>query len=779
MAATTSRDDIRRFRNQAIDSALNGMGFADPQGCLTYVNRAFLRMWGYESENEVLGRHVTSFGYSVEQSRAIVDEILRTGSWVGETTAKRKNGDPFVVEMLGSLVTDGRGTVLGMMGSFIDITGRKRVEGALRESEGRYRTLVESAQDLIFTCDTTGRFSYVNFAAAAKLGATPDDVIGKTVDELFPAHIAAQYRAGVSRVVSTGRDLASEDLSEVGGRTAWFSTILQPIRDRQGQVIAAQAIVRDITKLKEAEAALRESEERLHQAVRVANVGIFDHNHVTGTLFLSPEMRQIAGLSPDATVSGADYLTAGRSRPAFLDAVHPDDRERIAAAIRSAHEGGDGVYDVEFRRIHPDGTVRWVTVRSQTFFEGHGASRQPVRTVGATRDITEQKEAEEERARLHAQLVQAHKMESLGRLAGGVAHDFSNMLSVIIGYLELITRQVEPSGPISADLQQIRNAAQRSVDLTRQLLAFARRQAVTPTVINLNEVVAGSLPMLRRLIGEDVNLVWLPGSDLWVVRMDPVQIHQILANLSANARDAITGVGQVTIRTSNVTLDDVSCVTGLLPGEYVSLEVADNGRGMDHETQAHIFEPFYTTKTDGQGTGLGLATVYGVAQQNKGLVHAHSEVGRGTTVTIFLPRVMDAITAVPVQDRAEGPQSGTETVLLVEDEPMVLRLNTRSLERLGYSVLPATGPREALRIAEENAGQIDLLITDMVMPVMNGLALANHLASREPGLKVLFVSGYSESTLAHHRTLDERRHFLAKPFSLNDLAARVRTVLDA
>jgi len=311
------------------------------------------------------------------------------------------------------------------------------------------------------------------------------------------------------------------------------------------------------------------------------------------------------------------------------------------------------------------------------------------------------------------------------------------------------------------------------------LLAFARRQAVTPTVINLNEVVAGSLPMLRRLIGEDVNLVWLPGSDLWVVRMDPVQIHQILANLSANARDAITGVGQVTIRTSNVTLDDVSCVTGLLPGEYVSLEVADNGRGMDHETQAHIFEPFYTTKTDGQGTGLGLATVYGVAQQNKGLVHAHSEVGRGTTVTIFLPRVMDAITAVPIQDRAEGPQSGTETVLLVEDEPMVLRLNTRSLERLGYSVLPATGPREALRIAEENAGQIDLLITDMVMPVMNGLALANHLASREPGLKVLFVSGYSESTLAHHRTLDERCHFLAKPFSLNDLAARVRTVLDA
>jgi CheY-like chemotaxis protein len=287
--------------------------------------------------------------------------------------------------------------------------------------------------------------------------------------------------------------------------------------------------------------------------------------------------------------------------------------------------------------------------------------------------------------------------------------------------------------------------------------------------------------MLRRLIREDIDLIWKPGPDLWSVRMDPTQIHQILANLAANARDAIESVGHLTIQTQNVSFDTAYCMThtGFTPGRYVSLEVSDDGRGMDEETKAHIFEPFYTTKAEGQGTGLGLATVYGVVQQNDGLIDMQSEVGRGTTVRIFLPRVEDETARVAKQAQTEDLQSGTETVLLVEDEPMVLRLSKRSLERLGYKVLPASTPSEAIRLSNEHAGTIDLLVTDVVMPEMNGRDLADRLSSVDPNLKKLFVSGYSASALAPRGVLDDGVHFLQKPFSLTALAAKVREVLEA
>ena len=771
-------DVVLRFRHQAIESSINGIGFADQQGHLIYANASFLRMWGYDDLSDVLGRHVMSFGSSDEQTQSILTAIVEQGGWVGEAGAKKKNGEPFTVEMSASLVRDDDGNVVGIMGSFIDVTERKQVQQALRDSEERYRTLVESAQDPIFVADASGRYLYVNTAAATFIGMTPDYVIGKTVDELFPPDVAERYRAGVTSVIATGDTLAAEDVLEIDGQMRWMSTIVQPVRDRHGAITAAQAIVRDITKLKQAEGALRESEERLRQAVRVSNIGIFDHNHVTDAVYLSPEQRAILGLDENQNepALGSDLLPSKNG----WALVHPEDRERVVSEVRRAHEGGDGIYDSEYRMVRRDGTVRWVTVRSQTFFEGSGETRRPVRSVGATRDITEQKEAEEERGRLHAQLIQAQKMESIGRLAGGVAHDFNNMLGVILGHVELLMGQVDATGPIFADLQQIKNAAQRSADLTRQLLAFARRQTVAPKVLDLNDVVAGSIQMLRRMIGEDIELVWLPGRDLWPVRIDPIQVHQILANLSANARDAIAGVGRFTVRTENVAFDDVYCMThtGFLPGQYVVLDVTDDGRGMDAETQAHIFEPFYTTKAEGYGTGLGLATVYGIVQQNEGLIEAKSAVGVGTSVRILLPRFKGETAAASTQDQGDA-QAGSETVLLVEDEPMVLRLSKRSLERLGYKVLTASTPGEAIRLSAEHAGDIDLLITDVVMPEMNGRDLAEQLSSVDPRLKKLFVSGYSASALAPRGVLDDGVHFLQKPFTLNDLAVKVREVLEA
>jgi two-component system cell cycle sensor histidine kinase/response regulator CckA len=375
-------------------------------------------------------------------------------------------------------------------------------------------------------------------------------------------------------------------------------------------------------------------------------------------------------------------------------------------------------------------------------------------------------------------LSQAQKIESVGRLAGGVAHDYNNMLSVIIGNLESALARVDPADPIQAELQQAQSAAQRSADLTRQLLGFARKQAVVPKVLNLNDVVTTALNMLRRLVGEQLDVVWMPSDNLWSVKVDPGQVDQILVNLATNARDAVEGVGQITIRTENVVVDaaDSQAHPGLAAGRYVVLEVADNGRGMDREVQLHIFEPFYTTKADGAGTGLGLATVYGIVKQNNGFINVYSEPERGTTVKVFLPRVVAKDATEATIAPAEAPQKGAETILLVEDEPMVLRLTKTLLERLGYTVLSAGSPREALRIAL-NPGSVDLLISDMVMPELNGRDLAEQLVQLHPSLKCLFVSGYPAHAITPSGVLPAGMHFLQKPFTSSELAVKVREAL--
>jgi CheY-like chemotaxis protein len=372
-------------------------------------------------------------------------------------------------------------------------------------------------------------------------------------------------------------------------------------------------------------------------------------------------------------------------------------------------------------------------------------------------------------------------MESVGRLAGGVAHDFNNMLSVISGHAELGLRATGVGDAVRADLEEIRVAARRAADLTRQLLAFARRQVVAPKVLDLNSAVSALLGMLRRLIGEDIELSWAPSPDAGRVRIDPSQVDQVLTNLAANARDAIQGVGRVTVRTRQVWLDaaDLLRHEGAVAGPYAALEVSDTGRGIDPETAAHLFEPFFTTKPVGRGTGLGLATVYGIVKQNDGCVEVDSEVGRGTTVRIFLPSVEADVTGATTDMAAGLPQSGHETVLLVEDESAVLRLSKIVLERFGYKVLTAGTPSEAIQVFTTHEGLVHLLVTDVVMPEMNGRELAARLRETHPDLKALFVSGYSASALAPRGVLDEGVHFLQKPFSLEDLAASVRHALDA
>lgn len=397
-----------------------------------------------------------------------------------------------------------------------------------------------------------------------------------------------------------------------------------------------------------------------------------------------------------------------------------------------------------------------------------------------TKEIEERKKNERDKAVLESQLIQAQKMEAVGQLAGGVAHDFNNMLGVILGHAEMAMEHIDPHHPISADLNEIQKAAQRSADITRQLLAFARRQTVAPRVLDLNETIEGMLKMLRRLIGENIDLAWLPGTGLWPVKIDPSQIDQILANLFVNARAAIAGVGKMTVETGNNTFDEEYCDAhaGFVSGEYVRIVVSDNGSGMDKETLAHIFEPFFTTKGVGEGTGLGLATVYGAIKQNYGFINVYSELGIGTRFTIYLPRHVGKEVRVTTVNSAGPAKRGIETILLVEDEPTILAMTKIMLQMLGYTVLTAGTPREAIRMAGEFAKEIHLLVTDVVMPEMNGQDLASTLLPIYPHLKCLFMSGYTSDIIAKHGILAEGIQFIQKPFSKKDLADKVRMVLE-
>ena len=396
-------------------------------------------------------------------------------------------------------------------------------------------------------------------------------------------------------------------------------------------------------------------------------------------------------------------------------------------------------------------------------------------------DISALKQGEEEQQRLQDQLLQARKMESVGRLAGGVAHDFNNMLSIILGYVEMVQERLDPGSSLFSDLEEVHKAAERSAALTRQLLTFARKQIVSPEVLDLNTAMAGMLSMLERLIGENIKLVWAATPDLWPVRIDPSQVDQILANLCLNARDAIAGVGTVSVAARNVVISPADCVRQphFAQGDYVSLAVSDTGCGMDHEMLANLFEPFFTTKKTGKGTGLGLATIYGIVKQNDGFIDVASEPGRGSTFTVYLPRhcrqeksADRECLAMPV---AAG---GHETILLVEDEAAILDMAANLLRRQGYTVLAAATPGEALGLADTCARTIDLLLTDVIMPEMNGRDLARRLLDRQPGLRQLYMSGYTADVIGSHGVQDGGLNFIAKPFTMKNLARKVRAVLE-
>jgi len=647
----------------------------------------------------------------------------------------------------------------------------KRAETNLRESEDRYRALVNGLPDILMRFDREGRHLFASANVQTVTGMAPTAFIGRTHRELgFTESQCEFWESAIRGVFDSGTPTVTQFALETNGKETLFDWRLVPEVDDDGKVASVLSIARDVTARRKAEEALRKSEERMALILDCQNDAWWDWDLQTDELYYSKRWWKMLGYEENELPADSAL---------WRRLAHPDDRERTEKALDDALTGTDVRYGIEFRLKHKDS--HYVPELSQGYIL-RKADGTPYRVCGVNVDLTESKRAEAEQRELQQQLNQSQKMESVGRLAGGVAHDFNNMLGVILGHVELALEDVPSDSPLRSDLTEIDKAARRSADLTRQLLAFARRQTVAPRVLDLNKAVAAAFEMLKRLIGENISFVWRPANRLAPVRMDPTQIDQILANLVVNARDAIDGVGQIMIETAEASFDEAYCGShmGFAPGDYVMLAVHDTGRGMDEETQERIFEPFFTTKQIGEGTGLGLATVYGIVKQNDCLVDVESQPGHGTAFRIYFPAYReDTDTTSPNEAEAEQATEGCETVLLVEDEKGILALGKRMLERLGYNVLTVASPGEALRLAREHSGTIDLLITDVVMPEMNGRDLARQLLSLYPDIKRLFMSGYTADVIAHHGILEEGVHFIQKPFSMEQLGHHVREALDS
>ena len=654
----------------------------------------------------------------------------------------------------------------------------------LEESDQRFKTVADFAYDWEYWVDQNGKFIYLSPSCMRITGYHQEEITSDP--QLVCKMVKPEYAEKVCRhYFDESKDDAPDHSMEYpiltkNGEEIWLEHNCCPVYDTQGKYTGRRGSNRDITDRKRTEAALLFERQYLIDIIDSLPDATFIIDTDQRIVVWNRAAEAMTNVKREDLLGKSDYAYAvpfyGERRPILIDLLSISEKER-ESSYSHVKRVADKVYAETFIQTLNDGEGAYLWGVAAPLCDRTGLR---IGAVEVIKDITELKKSENTNIQLQEQLLQAQKIESIGRLAGGVAHDFNNMLGVILGHTELAQKQLDKTLPLFYHLEEIRKAAQRSADITRQLLAFARKQTIVPQVIDLNESVDGVLTMLRRLIGEDIHLDWLPGRSLGSVNMDPSQLDQILANLFVNARDAIADTGRVTIETDNVAFDEAYCRVhaGFAPGEYVMLAVSDNGCGMDAETRAHLFEPFFTTKEMGKGTGLGLATIHGIVRQNKGFIDVYSEPEQGTIFKIYLPR-NGGNTAPLLRKNATGSVAhGNEVILLVEDEPMILDMATMMLELHGYKVLPAATPGEAIRLAQEHAGDLHLLLTDVVMPEMNGRDLARNLSSLHPKLKRLFMSGYTANVIAHQGVLDKGVHFIQKPFSINDLAAKVREVLD-
>ncbi len=644
-------------------------------------------------------------------------------------------------------------------------------EKALRQSEERFGSLIHKIQVAVVVHKADTSVITCNPKAQELLGLTEDQLLGKTAIDPDWKFLNSEGETlppidyPVKKVLATRqplRDMTAGIIRPLNSDLAWVLVNADPVFNDKGFITRVIVTFTDITERRRAEEMLRESEAR-YRELYISNPNPMWVYDLETYNFLS--------------VNEAAISHYGYSREEFLSMTIKDIRpkEDIPRLVQNVEAVGEGLDEAGiWCHIKKDGSQIDVEITSHVLIFDHRRAEMVL-----VHDVTERKRIENERMKLHLQTAQSQKMESIGRLAGGIAHDFNNMLGVIIGQSELAMHVLNPCSPVYANLKDIRKSAKRSAALTGQLLAFARKQAVNPKVLDLNRTIDSILQMLRRLIGEDIQLDWIPGEDLWPIKMDPAQIDQVLTNLCVNARDAIEEVGTISIRTQNISLNEADCrqKSMFTAGDYVMLAVSDDGCGLDKNAKNTIFEPFYTTKEVGKGTGLGLSTVYGIIKQNKGIINVRSEPGQGTIFELYLRRVKEAI-ADKEKPIANAFQEGTETVLIVEDESSVLAMSAAMLKKFGYNVLEASSPNQAIAIAQQFNNPIHLLLTDVVMPEMNGKELERQIREINPLIKVLYMSGYTADVVMPHGITENNIEFLQKPFSIHTLSEKVRKVLD-
>ncbi len=659
------------------------------------------------------------------------------------------------------LVRDANREPLFLQGVMIDITERKEAE----EVRSRLAAIVESSEDAIIGKTLEGEITNWNSGATKIYGYAADEVIGQPISILTPPDRPDEVAKFLKKIKS-GEKIAHYETVRLrkDGQRIHISLSISPIKDASGRIVGVSSIARDITSHQQAEEALGQSEAKYRALVETTHTGYVIIDSQGMVLDANPEYVRLTGHQRLEEIFGRNVLQW----------TAPHDRERNIAEVGKCAARGF-VRNLEVDYLSRNGRTVPVEINATVLQTADGT-----RILTLIRDITERKQTEEALRQIEEQLRQAQKMEAVGRLAGGIAHDFNNMLSAIGGYSDLLLLDLQDDDPRCQDVEEIKRAADRAASLTRQLLAFSRKQIFQPKNLDLNEVVDNLGKMLRRLMGEEIELATLGSPGLGRVMADPGQIEQVILNLVLNSKDSMPQGGKLTIETANVDLDESYTRQHLevQPGPYVMLAVSDTGLGMDEETESHIFEPFFTTKEQGQGTGLGLSMIYGIVKQSGGHIWVYSEPGQGTTFKIYLPRVDQPreAAALPPVSAAAGP-GAAKTILLVEDEEVVRQVARKILERNGYTILEADSGRAALRVSKEHPSPIHLLLTDVLMPKMGGRELVDRLTPQRPEMKVLFMSGHTENAIVHHGVLDEGIAFIQKPFRYEALLSKVSELL--
>ncbi len=735
---------------------------------VSVVNQSCVDLFGAASEEDLLGKsHVELFTPEYHEiTKKRIEQLRNSKQPVPPIEKKiiRFDGATVDVEVTASPFPFRGATAIHVI--LRDITERKQKEAALQESERRFRLLFESLSDAVLIRSEEDTFVLANQAASELLGYSHQELL-----QMGPLDIVApEYKALrpelQEKLAIENKALFESELVHRNGR-------MIPVEINSRQVLfegkpAVLSIIRDITDRRVAERTLRASEQRHRLLAENTLDPIWQMDMNLRFTYVNPAA-ELFGFKPEEYTGTYLHDHCTPEAMAYMAEILHD-------AINEKH--ASAMFETEL--LHRDGYAIPVEIHARLLFDEAGV---PVCIQGVTRDIRDRKRALKEQHLLQEQLIQSQKMESIGLLAGGVAHDFNNMLGIIVGNIDLAMSQLDEESAIHTDLQEARKAAKHSIGITRQLLTFARKEKTVPVALELNQSLENMLKILRHLIGEAITLQWEPHANPDRVMMDPTQMDQMMTNLCVNARDALGERGAITIKTSNSFLDEHFCDqhTDLIPGDYVTISVQDTGCGMSEDTIAHIFEPFFTTKEHGKGTGLGLATIYGIVKQSGGIIDVTSALGEGTTFTIHLPAI--SIESAVDHDSREYTLSdilkGHETILLVEDESGILRLCQAVLEKMGYTVLAADSPLVALRLAEGYPDDIHLIVTDVIMPEMNGPQLAQKIAIARPDIRCLYMSGYTADIVDHHKLTAQKIYCLEKPFSPHKLAVKVREVLAA